>query len=64
VAAETSARDSWGLGGGATASLKVSTPAVANTSVGATTPPVEEAPLTPADETVKEAGGMVVPLWA
>ncbi|KIK06180.1 hypothetical protein K443DRAFT_3241 [Laccaria amethystina LaAM-08-1] len=63
VAAETSARDSWGLGGPAdrraTASLKVSTPAVANTSVAATTPPVEEAPLTPADETVKEAGGTV-----
>jgi chemotaxis protein histidine kinase CheA len=58
VAAETYAQDSWGLGGGTTASPRVSTPAVATTPVAATTPAVEEAPLTPGDETVKEAGGI------
>ncbi|KIJ98141.1 hypothetical protein K443DRAFT_220891 [Laccaria amethystina LaAM-08-1] len=58
VAAETYAQDSWGLAGGTTASPRVSTPAVATTPVAATTPAVEEAPLTPGDETVKEAGGI------
>ncbi|EDR09826.1 uncharacterized protein LACBIDRAFT_325660 [Laccaria bicolor S238N-H82] len=55
VAAESFAQDNWG----ATASPKVSTPAVPTTPVAAaTTPAVEEAPLTPADETVKEVGGI------